>query len=240
MSGVAREDLLEVRVRAAVGLHHVEDDLVHAVAPQEGVDVPQVRQVAVRDDGGGVELDAEALQPRDRVEPRHGLLEAVGRAGEALVELLRVAVDRDVEPVDARLGEGDGIRHLGESPAVGHHADAAVAARLGPRGELGELGARRRLAGGEAHLLGAAVTVEHPEDALGSHRGVVHVAAVAVLLHAEDAVVIADRADGDVQALCSPREALGDRRLGGHGGATIVRTRSRLGQSASAALSMRR
>ena len=216
--GVAREDLLEVGVGAAVRLHHVEHHLIDAVRPEEPVDVEHVGEVAIGDHRRGVELDAEALELGHRVEAGERLLEAVGRPGEPLVELLLVAVDRDVEAVHPRLRQRGGVGQVAEPAAVGHHADAAVAERFGPADELGQLGARRRLARGEAHLLGAAVALEDPADAIGRHRRVVDVAAVAVFFHAEDAVVVADGADRDVDALVLRREAFDDGGgLGDHG-----------------------
>jgi hypothetical protein len=215
--GVRGEDLVEERVRAAVGLHHVEHHLVDAVRTEEPVDVEHVGQVAVGDDRGRVQLHAEALHLRDRVQPGDGLLEALGRARQPLVQLLRVAVDGDVEAVHPGLRHPDGVRHVREAPAVGHHADAAVAQLLGPLHEVGKLGAGGGLAAGEAHLLGAAVLLEDPADALGRHRAVVDLARVAVFLHAEDAVVVADRADGDVQPLFLRLDALDDGGVYGQG-----------------------
>src|SRR5208283_387846 len=66
-------------------------------------------------------------------------------------------------------------------------------------------------------LLGAAVLLEDPRDTVRGHRGVVHVATVAVLFHAEDAVVVAYGADRDVDSLGLLRDALDDARICRHG-----------------------
>ncbi len=209
--------LVEERVGPAVGLHHVEDHLVDAVRAQEAVDVEHVRQVPVGDDRGGVQLDAEALHLRDRVEAGHGLLEALGRAREPLVQLLGVAVDGDVEAVHPALREPHGVGHVRQAAAVGHHADAAEAELSRPLHEVGQLGPGGGLAAREADLFGAAVLLEDPAHPVGGHGAVVDLAGVAVFLHAEDAVVVAHRADRDVQALFLRLHALDDRRVYGQG-----------------------
>src|SRR5678815_1740140 len=92
-----------------------------------------------------------------------------------------------------------------------HDADPAVAELLRLADEVGELGPGGGLSGGEAHLLGAAVLLEDPADPLGRHRGVVDVAALAVFLHAEDAVVVADGPYREVDAFLLRLDALDDR-----------------------------
>jgi hypothetical protein len=66
------------------------------------------------------------------------------------------------------------------------------------------------------------VRLQDPAHAVGRHGGVVDVPAVAIFLHAEDAVVVADRADGDVNALLLAGEAFEDGGLSDHGAARIV------------------
>jgi hypothetical protein len=129
--GVAGEELVEVGVGAAVGLHDVEHDLVDAVAAEEGVDVGEVGEVSLGDDGAGVEDDAVALVAGDGVDACEGLNEAVGGAGEALVELLGVAVDADVEAIEAGAEQAAGVGLVAEGAAVGHHRDPADAGLLG-------------------------------------------------------------------------------------------------------------
>jgi hypothetical protein len=133
------------------------------------------------------------------------------------VELLRVAVDGDVEAVHAGFGQAGGVGQMRQASAVGHDADFRVPEGLGHVDEVGELVAGRRFARREAHFEGAAALFEDPADAIDGHGGVVDVPAVAVFFHAEDAVVVADGADRDVNALVSGRETFGDVRLGGAG-----------------------
>src|SRR5690606_18795414 len=71
------------------------------------------------------------------------------------------------------------------------------------------------------HLLEGAVLAEDPAHGLVGGGGVDDVAAVAILLHAEDAVVVADRAGEDVDAGS----------LGGDPGLDGARARLRLTRS---------
>lgn len=107
--GIFGEDLFEVRVGSAVGLHHVEDDLVDAEVTEEAIDIEQMGQVAVGEDGGGMEFDPEAFELGDGLEACDGLFEAFGGTGEAFVELFCVSVDGNVEPVHAGFGEFGGV-----------------------------------------------------------------------------------------------------------------------------------
>jgi hypothetical protein len=58
---------------------------------------------------------------------------------------------------------------------------------------------------------------EDPADAIGGHGGVVDVPAVAIFFHAEDAIVVADGANRDVDAFISGFEPFCDGGLDGGG-----------------------
>jgi hypothetical protein len=87
-----------------------------------------------------------------------------------------------------------------------------------------------RLAGGEADLFEALVLAEDPAHGLVCRLRVGHVALLAILLHAEHTVVVADRSREDVNpstASCHPiRDGLLGRNLGGWiGGGGMVEHR---------------
>ena len=214
---VGREDQIEVGVRAAVGLHHVEHDLIDAVLAQEAIDRGHVRQVALGDDRAGVQLDPVALEAGDHVDAGQGLFEAVGRAREPFVQLLGVAVDRHVEAVHAERHQALGELLVSDRPTVGHHRDAASARVLGHLHPVVEAWIGGRLARGEADLFEALVLREDPTNGLVGGLRVGHVALLAILLHAEHTVVVAHRSGQNVHARGSTRDPLDDvldRRLG--------------------------
>lgn len=198
--GVAGKDLFEKCIGAAIGLHHVKDDLIDAVLTQERIDLKQMRQVAIGDDGRCVKLDAKALELRDGIDACHGLLKAFGRSSQTFVQLLCVAVNGYVEAVHPRFGERDGVRHMAEPAAVGHDADPPKTQAFCPADEFWKLWAGRGFARGKAHFFRIPVVFKNPPDALPGHGRVVDVAAVPVFFHAEDAIVVAYRADGYVNA----------------------------------------
>ncbi len=209
---IFRENLFEVRVGSTIGLHDVEDDLVNAEVAQEAIDVEQVGQVAIGEDGGGVQFDAEAFELRDGLEAGDGLFETVGGPRQTLVEFFRVAVDGDVKPVHARFGEARGVRQVGQTAAVGHDADLRIAERFGHADEIGQFGTRGGFARREANFGSSATLFQDPADPIDGHGGIVDVAAVAIFFHAEDAVVVADGADRDVNAFVAGFETFGDGR----------------------------
>ena len=151
------------------------------------------------------------------LEPLHRLDEGAGGAHQAVVELPGVPVDRHVEEVHPRLHQGSEVGQVREAPAVGHHADAPVAERPGPGAVSGQAPDQGRLAGGEADLLGAGVGLEDVADALGGQRPVDLLPQRPVLLHAEDAVVVAHGPEVDVDPLHPALDAALHRHLGGGG-----------------------
>jgi len=217
---VFRENLFEVRVRPTVGLHHVEDHLVHAEAPQEAVNVQQVRQVAIGEHGRGVQFDAKTFELRDGLQACDCLFVTVGSARQTFVQFFRMPMNRHVKAIHSGFGETRGVGQMRQTPPVRHDADLLVPKRFGHPHEIRQFRARRGFARGKTNFGSSAALFENPADALDRHGRVVHIAAVAIFLHAEDAIVVADRADRDVDAFVPSVETFSNGGLDGRG--TVV------------------
>ena len=182
----------------------VEAYVVEAESPEIGDVVLHLAESGTAQDRVEGDVPGQAALPpqRDEVPDRRDLaLQVAGHPGdEPVLDLGAVAVHGEGHARQARRRQVRAEGGVGQPRPVGADGDLVVAEALGVRDRLEDVGIDGRLAAEEARR-GAALLAEVPQfllDPLERGPGLLRVAVGAA--HAEDAAVVAERAEVDLDA----------------------------------------